>query len=376
MQVSRGADMDFIDEIRTLAARIPKQLEHILTEESTKHTLVLPFIRALGYDIFDPTEVNPEYIADVGIKKGEKVDYVILQNGKPIILVECKAHNADLDRQHPTQLYRYFSVLEARFAVLTNGINYRFFTDLEEPNKLDSKSFFEFNMFDISESSVEELKRFTKSSFDLDQNLGAAMELKYTKEIKRILAEQLSSPSDEFVRFFASQVYNGRMTTVVRQQFTDTTKRALHQFISERISDRLKSALADENESAGSSARRRSERRATSSSTGETNGAESRDDRVVTTEEEREAFYIVKSILREVVDVKRVFARDTVGHFGVLLDDNNRRPICRFRFGGKQKYLGLMNEQREEERVALDDLNDIYQFADRLRATAGLYTPK
>jgi predicted type IV restriction endonuclease len=107
-------------------------------------------------------------------KKGEKVDYVILLDRMPIILFECKSHNADLDRQHPTQLYRYFSVLEARFAVLTNGITYRFFTDLEEKNKLDSKSFFEFNMLDIHEAAVEELKKFTKSAFDLDQNVNAA----------------------------------------------------------------------------------------------------------------------------------------------------------------------------------------------------------
>ena len=212
--------MDFIDELRTLAARIPKQIEHLQTEEATKHALVMPFIRALGYDVFDPTEVNPEYIADVGIKKGEKVDYVILLDGKPIILFECKSHNADLDRQHPTQLYRYFSVLAARFAVLTNGINYKFFTDLEEPNKLDSKSFFEFNMLDIHDAGVEELKKFTKAAFNLDQNLNAAMELKYTKEIKRIMAEQFASPSEELVRLFASQIYTGKLTAQVRRNLS------------------------------------------------------------------------------------------------------------------------------------------------------------
>jgi len=362
--------VDFIDELRALAARIPKQLEHLQTEEATKHALVLPFIRALGYDIFDPTEVNPEYIADVGIKKGEKVDYVILLEGKPILLFECKAHNVDLDKQHPTQLYRYFSVLEARFAVLTNGISYRFFTDLEEPNKLDSKPFLEFNMLSISDSSVEDLKRFTKSFFDLDQNLNSAMELKYTREIKRIMNEQMASPSDEFVRFFGSQIYTGRMTNQVRQQFADLTKRALQQFVSERISDRLKSALAEENGTAISPPQKPPagppvESAATAQS--------DRDDRVVTTTEETEAFYIVKAILREAVDVKRIAARDTIGHFGVLLDDSNRKPICRFRFNGSQKYLGLINSKKEEERTLIQDLNEIYQYADRLRETVGYY---
>jgi predicted type IV restriction endonuclease len=100
--------------------------------------MVMPFISALGYNVFDLTEVTPELHADVGLKKGEKVDYAILKDGKPIILFECKWHGADLNREHASQLYRYFSVTEARFSVLTNGIAYRFFTDLEAPNKMDA----------------------------------------------------------------------------------------------------------------------------------------------------------------------------------------------------------------------------------------------
>jgi len=360
--------MDFIDELRALAARIPKQLEHLQTEEGAKHALVMPFIRTLGYDVFDPSEVTPEFIADVGIKKGEKVDYVVKLDGKPIILFECKGYNANLDKQQPTQLYRYFSVLESRFAVLTNGMVYRFFTDLEEPNKLDLKPFFEFSLLNINEAAVEELKRFTKASFNLEQNLNAAVELKYTKEIKRILMEQLAAPSEEFVRFFASQVYHGRMTTAIRQQFADITKRALHQFISERISDRLKSALADE--SAVSTPARA---QPAAEPAAEPILVADEDKRVTTSEEELEGFYIVKSILREVIDVRRVHARDTQGYFGVLLDDTNRKPICRLRFNLSQKYLGLFNEKKEEERIPLTDLNDIYQHADRLKATVGFY---
>jgi hypothetical protein len=359
--------MDFIDELHILASRIPKQLEHLQTEEGAKHALVMPFIRALGYDIFDPTEVTPEFVADVGIKKGEKVDYVILQGNKPIILFECKGFNADLDRLQPTQLYRYFSVCEARFAVLTNGTAYRFFTDLEQPNKLDLKPFFEFNMLNITDAAADELKRFTKSSFNLEQNINAAVELKYTKEIKRILAEQMSSPSEEFVRFFASQLYGSRLTTAIRQQFADITKRGLHQFISERISDRLKSALADES---GSSTLSSIQSQVGAASTPV---AADQEQLIQTTTEELEAFYIVKSILREVVDVKRVHSRDTRSYFGVLLDDNNRKPICRLRFNFSQKYLGLFNQSKEEERVGLTDLNDIYQHADRLKATIGFY---
>lgn len=190
--------MDFIDRIRELSARIPKQLELIQTEEATKHALVMPFIAALGYDVFDPTEVVPELNADVGTKKGEKVDYAIRKDSQIIMLWECKATTCDLGQAHASQLYRYFSVTEARFSVLTNGIVYWFYTDLDAPNKMDSKPFFEFNMLDIREQDVEELKKFTKSAFDLDGILTTASELKYTREIKRILAEQLQEPSEDF----------------------------------------------------------------------------------------------------------------------------------------------------------------------------------
>jgi predicted type IV restriction endonuclease len=191
--------MDFIDKIRELSARIPKQLEYIQTEEATKNALVMPFISALGYKVFDPIEVTPELCADVGVKKGEKVDYAILREGEPIILFECKHHAADLGKVHASQLYRYFSVTEARFSVLTNGLAYWFYTDLEAPNKMDEKPFFEFNMLDIKESAVEELKKFSKSVFDLDNILTTASELKYTREITRLLVEQMQEPTEEFV---------------------------------------------------------------------------------------------------------------------------------------------------------------------------------
>jgi predicted type IV restriction endonuclease len=117
--------MDFIDKIRELSARIPKQLDHIQTEEATKNALVMPFINALGYNVFDPTEVTPELCADVGVKKGEKVDYA---------LFECKHHAADLGNMHASHLHRYFSVVEARFIALTNGLVYWLDTDLEASN--------------------------------------------------------------------------------------------------------------------------------------------------------------------------------------------------------------------------------------------------
>ena len=356
--------MDFIDKLRDLSARIPNQLEHIQTEEATKNGLIMPFISTLGYNVFDPTEVMPEFCADVGTKKGEKVDYAILRDGQPILLFECKWHGCDLSKEHASQLYRYFSVTDARFSILTNGLIYRFYTDLDAPNKMDSKPFFEFNILEVREPDVDELKKFTKSIFDVQDILTTANELKYTREIKRILTEQLQEPSDEFVKFFATQVYAGRMTQTVREQFAQTTKRAFKSFVHDQINERLRTALGNDNhvtEETNDSSLAASSTEATSAA-------------ITTTDEERTAYYIVKAILRETVDVKRIAMRDQQTYCSILLDDNNRKPICRLWFNRKQKYIGLFdNEKRKESRETLSELDEIYSYAERLQATVALY---
>jgi hypothetical protein len=357
--------MDLIDQIQAIATKIERQREHIQTEEATKNAFVLPFISALGYDVFDPTEVVPEFTADVGIKKGEKVDYAIFKDGKLALLFECKPCHTNLDDTHASQLFRYFSVTEARIAVLTNGIIYRFFTDLENSNKMDSRPFLEIDLLDIHEPLILELKRLAKASFNLEDILSTASDLKYMREMRLLLEDQLREPSEEFVRFITSQVYTGRMTQAVLEQFTATTKRALHQFINDQISKRLQSALGKEEES--------------SVTVRFTEGGEADDNltaqgsRIETTDEEIEGYHIVKSILRETVDPKRIAARDTVSYFGILLDNSNRKTICQLHFNRRQKYIGLVDQNRNEQRQPIEDLNDIYQFAKQLKATVNYY---
>ena len=254
-------------------------------------------------------------------------------------------------------------VTEARLSVLTNGIVYRFFSDLEKPNIMDNKPFLELDLLDIKEPLVEELKKFTKSSFDIGDILSTANELKYTREIKRILAEQLMDPSDDFVRFFASQLYSGRMTQSVREMFTGMTKRAFHQLISDRISDRLKSALA------GETAPHTADDVADQEELTVPEGEQEKDSRIVTTEEETEGYYIVKSILREVTDVGRISMRDRVNYCAILFDGSILKTICRLWFNRRQKYLGVFDQKRKEERIPIDTLDDIYRHAERLKAT-------
>lgn len=363
--------MDLIDKIKALSSKIEKQQGLIQTEEATKSAFVMPFISALGYDVFDPTEVVPEFTADVGIKKGEKVDYAIMRDKKAIILFECKKCGTDLNKESASQLYRYFSVTEARFGILTDGVIYRFYSDIEEPNKMDKKPFMELNLFNLDAHLITELKKLTKSSFDLEEMLGAANELKYSREIKKYLGEQLNSPDEEFVKLVTSKVYGGRITQYVKDQFTEITKKAFTQFINELINNRLKSAIADDTSfSPDNTVKLAGEEAKTASDGQEENG---NDSKIETTVEEMEGFYIVKSILRQVVDPTRILHRDTQSYFGILLDDNNRKPICRLHFNRTQWYIGIFGDDKKETRVPINDLNEIYNFADQLKVTVASY---
>ena len=353
--------MDLIDQMKELSSGISKRSERLETEEATKNARVMPFIRVLGYDVFNPEEVVPEFTCDVGTKKGEKVDYAIMKDGKPIMLFECKSANMNLEKEHASQLYRYFSVTEVKVGVLTNGIVYKFYSDLEEANKMDIKPFLELDMLNLKEPLVEELKRFRKESFKTDEIVSAASELKYTKEIKRILGEELDSPSEAFVKFFTKQVYSGMIRKTAREKFTGIVHHAFKEFINDEISDRLEKALKHDGENNGDT-------------TSEPEIVEvENDDGIVTTEEEIEGFHIVRAILCETIDPERVVLKDWKHYCNVLFDGKATKQICRFYFNTKQKYVSFFDENKKEEKVPIDKLSEIYNYAEKLKATVGYY---
>ncbi len=361
--------MEFFEKLNNLASKIRQQGAAIKTEEATKNAFVMPFINTvLGYDVFDPTEVTPEFVCDVGTKKGEKIDYAILKEGEVQILVECKKIGEPLNINHASQLFRYFHVTNARISILTNGQVYKFFTDLDAPNKMDEKPFLELDLLDIDEHAVPELIKLTKSAFDVESIINSAGELKYVSQIKKEIAAQFSKPEDDFVKFFASRVYDGMITQRVREQFTELTRKAVAQFLSDQINDRLKSAMSGAVQPSYAS---------TVSAPTETPAeqqSESAEDKVITTLEELEGYHIVKAIVRSVVDSKRIVQRDTQSYFGILLDDNNRKPICRLHFNRLQKYIGIFDQEKNETRHPISSLDEIYDFADQLRTTISFYS--
>lgn len=358
--------MDFIERLQALSKKISQVSDNLATEEATKNALVMPFLHSvLGYDVFDPNEVVPEFTADTGTKKGEKVDYALIKDGAVQILIECKKYSEPLSTKHANQLFRYFSVTNARIAILTNGAQYQFYTDLDAPNKMDEKPFLTLDLEDLDEHVVPEIKKLTKSSFDVDSVVDAAGELKYLNQIKKVLSEQFKDPEEDFVKFFTSKVYDGVQTAKVKSQFLEITTKALKQFLNDSINARLKSAIGGEvKDSVKIDVPEIQEEVAEDVSD---------KPKVQTTDEEVEGFNIVKAILRQKVEVQRVFSRDTQSYFGILLDDNNRKPICRLWFNTKQKYIGIFDESKTEIRHPIESVDDIFNFSEQLQNTLALY---
>jgi len=343
--------MDFKDQIKLLGERFSRLKDQVQTEEATKNAFIMPFIRELGYDVFNPFEVTPELVADIGMKQGEKIDYAIMKDGEPVILIECKHHAAPLNVSNASQLFRYFHTTKAKFSILTNGLEYRFYTDLVEKNKMDQKPFFAFNITEIKDNQIEELKKFHKAYYDFENIVNTASDLKYTHELKKLIDAEFNEPGPDFVKHFARQVYPGVITAKVLEQFTNLVKKSLQHYISDIITDRLKSALTKEDAAAKEN---------------DVVMPKVETPAIVTTPEELEAFMIVKTILRQQVKADRIVYRDAQSYFAILLDDNNRKTLCRLYLGGAKKYVVVLDEQRKEVRHEIDSLDDIFKLSDVL----------
>jgi len=361
--------LDIAERLSSLAAKVKQQKGSIETEEATKNAFVMPFISlVLGYDVFNPQEVVPEFTADVGTKKGEKIDYAIVKDGEVQILIEAKTVGSALNLNHASQLFRYFATTNARIAVLTNGEQYHFFTDLDRPNRMDDKPFLQLDLADLDSALIPEVAKLTKEVFDLDSVISAAEELKYIGELKRALAAQFREPDDDWVRALTVRVYEGQYTKRVREQFTGLVQKASQQFLSDQVNSRLKTALGSQYSDVtapltGEEAAEESVER--SAETGERG--------IETTLDELEGYQIVRAIACSEASPARIHHRDTKSYFGILLDDNNRKPIARLHFNTSQKYIGLFDAAKNETRHSIESLDEIYKFADQIRATVHYY---
>lgn len=343
---------NFPELLQTLAKRVHKMKDNILTEEATKTSIIMPFFQLLGYDVFNPSEFLPEYVADVGIKKGEKIDYAIMNEGKPLILIEAKSIQEQLTK-HDSQLFRYFGTTEAKFAILTNGLVYKFYTDLEQQNKMDLSPFFEFNLLDIRENQVIELFKFRKEVFNVESILTTASELKYTNEIKVFLSKQWDNPTEDFMVFILNHVYAGKKTKQVIEKFQGVIRGALKQFVNDMLNDKLKAALANTNSDKIEHASPE-----VAATIGET------EPEVTTTHEEIEGFALIRYLLKSEIPSERLGYRDNLSYFNILVDSSIRKWICRLGLNSGTKYIQFNDDDKTV--IPIDKIDDIDKYKDKL----------
>ena len=346
--------MDYIDQLKQFGAKAAQLVKVIGTEEATKNSLILPFFQMLGYDIFNPLEFVPEYTADVGIKKGEKVDFAIVIDGKPTIFIEAKSCNTKLEA-HDSQLFRYFATCSAKLAILTNGIIYRFYTDIDEKNKMDLTPFMEFNLLDIKDTLVPEIKRFHRNSLDVESIFGAASDLKYTTAIKELLAKQATDPDDGFLNFIVKEIYPGRKSAIVMDKFKDIFKKSFSQYVNDLMNEKFKSLMAKDDAPAPVEP---------------IPAVEELPSVINTTADELECLIIIKSLLHEVIPPARLTYKDTQNYFNVLLDGKVTRWICRLQLDGDKKWLIIPDAEKNQTKHEMACNDDLYQFKKELQESA------
>ncbi len=349
--------MEFQNSVKKLSERIKSNLSKVSTEEATKTSFILPLLNCLGYDIFDPSVVIPEFTADIGKKKGEKVDYAIVVDDKPVILIEAKTHTEKLDR-HKTQLERYFTVTDSKFGILTNGVEYQFYSDLKKPNVMDETPFLNINLLDLKDRDFKELEKFKAENFNIENILSMAGSKKYITGIKDIFKNEIKDPSDDFVKLFASRLTSKPIRQNVIEEFVIYSKQAFSEIINDLVSDKIdnfKNKISSEDTLVTDTAK------------------DVNDDGIVTTQEEMEGYFIIKSILAETIELKRIAIRDTKSYLGILLDDNNRKWICRLLFNTKQKYIEVRVSDKESNKYPIEDLNDIFQHKDEIIKSVDIF---
>lgn len=338
--------MEFSEKIEELKQKAENVRGNLKTEEATKMSLVMPFLSLLGYDVFNPLEVIPEYIPDRNGRKDEKIDYAILKDNKPVILIECKkVENEKLDiRKHGGQLFKYFTASKAKFIIFTNGIIYKFFTDAEEINILDKEPFFVFNLLSYKTSDLKILEGFCKSNFNIEKAASSAGDLKCIRSFEEVIENEYRNPSDDFVKYLLdkSSIYGGVKTAKIIEKHKKTAVEAFNLFMSKVMKTSLDfniNAKQEEKENKNE---------------------------IITTPEELEGYAIVKCLLNGVIDITRVTYRDNASYFNVLLDNNILKNICRLYFNSSQKYIAFKDGQKEN-RTPINTVNDIFNFREQIK---------
>lgn len=343
--------MGFTEDLAKLSEKVGSRLSLVNGEENTKAAFISPFLSILGYDVTDPTEVIHEYFADFGtptkVRQPKKVDYAIAINRNIVMLVEAKCCK-EKPEVHDGQLRSYFNAtLTAQISVVTNGVEYRFFTDLENLHMMDKEAFFTFNILDYTGKDVENLKLFDRDNFDAARIKNDAEEMLYSQGISELIDGLLVSPSDKFVHFLIKELgtvapkfeFRGSVVnSKVINRFKPIVKRSIQSSLLSLITRSVNQEMTHTADFIAPTIKEQLE--------ADTNSDLDTDEKteIVTTEEELAAFNKIQAITKASDKSNiEVQYRDTVSYFGINLGKTTWWFLRLYLSSTKKSFIARIN---------------------------------
>lgn len=354
--------MDFVEKIKELSRKINEQKGFTLTEEATKNAFVMPFLQILGYDVFNAAEVIPEYIADWAAKKGEKVDYTIKVGPQTVMLIECKQVGDNLDASKESQLANYFHhVQECNIGVLTNGIIYKFYTDLNAENIMDTEPFFVFDFGGLKEGHISKLEMFSKANITKTDVINSdIIKIRNYSATVEVLRREFANPSEEWVKFITKQLpFIKKSTEAVIEEFREHIKKAVIQFEQDffdaQIARLKETTQAQPTEQQAKPAETIIEKSS-----------------IVTTVEEMQALAIVKSILYKMIPPEKIVLRDSENYCDVSFATTGWPRIIRLFFQNPEQLMISFPGNPDLVslgKIEIKSVDKIIEHADKITAT-------
>jgi len=317
---------------------------HCSTEETTKQALILPFLDILGFSPFDPTRVKAEYTADLpGLKTNERVDYALFSDAHPVMFVEAKPFTEKITN-HTGQLARYFNATPGvTIAAISNGREWRFYTDLKQQNIMDSDPFLVVDFHDLSDTDSEQLYHFRYDQFHPESLRTFAEDRMLLSIFQDAIESCLREVDQDFVRLIAIRANLApKLTAKFLESITPLVKQSVAGAMGNMVVNGLNTLPATqvENKSADLSVVEIDE-----------DLVDPANPKIVTTAAERKISYIVREVLSGLVEPGEIVGKDTESYYSVLYQGKVNRWILRYQ-GDKQRptvqFIVALTEERKE----------------------------
>lgn len=340
---------NFKENLRKHVEHVKTLGPHCTTEETTKQALILPFLNILDFNPFDPTKVKAEYGADFpGVKNNERVDYALFSDGHPVMFIEAKPFTEKLTN-HTGQLSRYFNATPGvAIAAITNGKEWRFFTDLKNQNIMDDTPFLTVDITNLSDTDPEQITRFRHDNFQADKLKTFAEERVYASIFQGVIENCLRNPDADFVKFVAIR---SNLAPKLTGKFIEAMTPIVKHAVADAISRMVVSGLSAPLPPVPIPPAQTPEPEAISS---EYDVIDATNPKIITTFNERRVLSIVQAMLEGQVVTEEIVGKDTESYYTVLYQGKVNRWLLRYvcdRAKPLVYFNGTITEQHKAQAV-------------------------